>query len=92
MPQKAATVNCGVPHWNGIGTRNQGAAASFAMTLILFVLAVGAFWAGMEIHHRKLTKSDERGARSLVGEIMDGSTSEQPADDGNGDEEENPEE
>lgn len=64
------------------------AMASFAMTLILFVLAVGAFWAGMEIHHRKLTDTDERGARSLVGEIMDGSTAEQPAADGAGEEQE----
>jgi pSer/pThr/pTyr-binding forkhead associated (FHA) protein len=58
-------------------TESQGAAASFAMTLILFVLAVGAFWAGMEIRHRQKTASDELGSRSLVGEILDGSTSEQ---------------
>jgi hypothetical protein len=63
------------------------AMASFIMTLVLFLLAVGAFWAGMEIHHRKLTASDERGARSLVGEIMDPSTGEQAPDPGQPDEE-----
>lgn len=59
-----------------------GAMASFSMTIILFLLAIGAFWAGMEIHHRKQTKNDELGARSLIGEIMDGSTADQaPGDD-----------
>ena len=31
MPTKAAAVNCGMPHWNGIGTRNQGAFSRFSI-------------------------------------------------------------
>jgi len=90
-PKRRPAPQSRAPKKHVESAERQGAAASFAMTLILFVLAVGAFWAGMEIHHRKLTKSDELGARSLVGEIMDGSTADQPADDG-GEEEEAPEE
>jgi len=55
------------------------AMASFMMTIVLFLLAIGAFWAGMEIHHRKLTATDKHGARSLIGEILDDSTTGQPA-------------
>ncbi len=46
--------------------RTPSAMASFGMTLLLFALAIGAFVAGMELAHRKLTK------RSLIGEMASG--------------------
>jgi hypothetical protein len=44
--------------------------AAFATTLILFLLAIAAFVAGMELHHRKYTSAGGAAGRSLVLELL----------------------